>query len=110
MTSFFCYVTLDRIAWLGLKRSTGLGPLSYFWVAAKMSPGHASLPNFSARVKKVPRTFLILNKVTQWFASAWVAEFAEGFGFDLTDPFTGHVEDFTHIFQGPHFSIIQTEA
>ena len=65
---------------------------------------------FLARVKKVPRTFLILYKVTQWFASAWVAEFAEGFSFDLTNPFTGHVEDFPHIFQGPHFSIIQTET
>ncbi len=111
MTPFFAILTLDRISWLGLKRSPGPSSLPnfsarvkkvprtftrfrIFRLGLKRSPGPSSLPNFSARVKNVHWTFLILYKVTQWFASAWVAEFAKGFGFDLTDPFTGHVEDF----------------
>ena len=99
-----------RISGLGLKRSAGSSSLLNFLARVKKVPRTWPLSCFLVAVKKVPRTFLILYKVTQWFASAWVAEFAEGFGFDLTDPFTGHVEDFTNIFQGPHFSIIQTET
>ncbi len=49
---------------------------------------------------------LILNKVSEWFAAGWVAEFTEGFGFDLADAFTGYVKDFTNIFKRAHFTII----
>ena len=68
--------------------------------------GYAPFLISRGAVKKVPRTFLILNKVSEWFAAGWVAEFAEGFGFDLADAFAGHIEDLAHSFQGAHFAII----
>ena len=56
------------------------------------------LSYFQAGVRKVRSTFLILNKVSEWFAAGWVAEFAEGFGFNLADAFTGYVKNLTNIF------------
>ena len=67
-------------------------------VCVKTSPIPSLVSCFQRAVKKVPRTFLILNKVSEWFAAGWVAEFAEGFGFNLADAFTGYVKDLTNIF------------
>ena len=42
--------------------------------------------------------FLIFNKVSEWFAAAWVAEFTQSLGFNLANPLAGDIENLADIF------------
>ena len=37
--------------------------------------------------------FLIFDKVSEWFATAWMAEFTQGLGFNLADLLTDQIYD-----------------
>ena len=41
---------------------------------------------------------LIFDKVSEWFAAAWMAKFTQGLGFNLADPLAGYIEDLADIF------------
>ena len=42
--------------------------------------------------------FLIFDKVSKWFAAAWVAEFTQSLGFNLANPLAGDIENLADIF------------
>ena len=51
-----------------------------------------------------------IEKILQFFAAAGMAKLPQSFGFNLTDPFTGHVELLTHFLQRPGTSILKSKA
>src|SRR5690606_12059789 len=54
-----------------------------------------------------PRLF---QKVLQFLTPAGMAQFPQGFGLDLADPFSGHPKDLAHFFQSPGPAVFQTKT
>ncbi len=51
-----------------------------------------------------------IEKIAELLASAWVAELSESLSLYLADTFTGNVESFSDLLEGPCLIIIETEA
>ena len=71
------------------------------------------MPNaLAARAWDLPVYFMYpsIQEIAQLFAAAGVAELAQGLGFDLTNPFTGHTKVLTDFFEGTRTSIEKTKA
>ena len=51
-----------------------------------------------------------IQEVPQFFGAGGVAEFAEGFGFDLADAFAGDVEFFADFLEGSGAAVFDAET
>ena len=73
-------------------------------------PFTTKLPVFEISLTWVISAISLVQEVPQFFGAGGVAEFAEGFGLDLTDALTGYVEFLANFLKSACSAVLNAES